>query len=51
MEFSCSECNYTSDCKRNLKRHISRKNKCSENVNVHIIEIPIEIIYEFCNKN
>lgn len=50
MEFSCSVCQYTSLKKENVARHVRRKNKCGNGLR-EIIEIPIEIICEYCNKN
>lgn len=50
MEFSCSLCKYTSNKKENVTRHISRKNECGIGTK-EIIEIPIEIKCEYCNKN
>ena len=52
MEFKCSNCNYTSGKRENTKRHISKKNKCSESNNVpHIIEVPVDIICDYCEKS
>ncbi len=50
MEFSCSVCEYTSNKKENVTRHINRKKTCGQGIR-EIIEIPIEIICEFCNKH
>ena len=44
-EFSCSNCNYTSDTKKSVKRHIEIKCKAAE-----IIEIPVDINCEYCDK-
>ena len=49
MEFRCSICNYTSDRRQNVERHINRKTKCGDGIS-HILELPIEISCEFCNK-
>jgi hypothetical protein len=46
MEFSCSDCNYTSEKKGNIKKHI--KNKCESG---KIVETAIEIRCEYCNKS
>lgn len=48
MEFACSVCQYTSDRKHCVKKHINRVNKCGENP--QIVEIPIEIKCEHCQK-
>lgn len=48
MEFKCSICNYTSQFKTTIERHITKQKKCGENPS--IIEVPIEIKCEFCNK-
>ena len=45
-EFSCSVCQYTSDTKKSVKRHIDAK--C---VRAEIIEIPIDINCEYCTKS
>ena len=45
-EFGCSSCDYTSDIKRNVERHI--KSKCFD---ANIKQIEIEIICEHCNKS
>jgi len=50
MEFSCSICQYTSSNKEHVIRHINRKRSCGPGMK-EIIEIPIEIKCEFCNKN
>jgi len=49
MEFTCSICQYTSDKKNNVLRHISKKISCGTG-NREIIEIPTEIKCEFCKK-
>jgi hypothetical protein len=48
MIFKCSNCDYSSDLKSNVKNHINKKNKCSDDAK--IIEIQSEIICEHCNK-
>ena len=50
MEFSCSVCGYISCKKDNVVNHINRKKSCGPGIR-EIVEIPIEIICEFCNKN
>ncbi len=51
MEFSCSVCNYTSDTRKNVRRHINKKNKCgTDDDDYNIIEKPIEINCEHCDK-
>jgi ElaB/YqjD/DUF883 family membrane-anchored ribosome-binding protein len=49
-EYSCSVCKYTSEIKENVTRHINKKKTCGFG-SKEIIEIPIEIKCEFCNKN
>lgn len=48
-EFKCSECDYSSPFKPNVKSHINKKTKCSTNTPT-IITIILEIKCEFCNK-
>ncbi len=50
MEFGCSVCEYTSPHKVNITNHINRKKSCGPGTK-EIIEIPIEIICEYCNKS
>jgi hypothetical protein len=50
MEFGCSVCEYTSCKKNDVMRHINRKKSCGQGIK-EVIEIPIEICCEFCNKN
>jgi hypothetical protein len=50
MEFGCSICRYTSSHKQNVITHINRKKSCGIGVK-EIIEIPIKINCEYCNKN
>ena len=50
MEYSCSVCEYTSVQKVNVANHIKRKKSCGPGIK-EIIEVPIEIKCEFCNKN
>lgn len=50
MEFACSVCEYTSFKKENVTRHTKRKKKCGSGIR-EIVEIPVEIICKFCNKN
>src|SRR6185369_3536358 len=50
MEFACSVCNYTSKQKEHVLDHIKRKRSCGPGVK-EVIEIPVEIKCEFCNKN
>jgi hypothetical protein len=50
MEFACSVCGYTSSEKKNTQRHINRKKSCGKGTK-KIIEIPIEIKCEYCNKD
>jgi hypothetical protein len=48
-EYSCSICEYTSDQKRHVARHIIKKKSCGIGTR-EIIEIPIDIKCDFCNK-
>jgi hypothetical protein len=50
MEFCCSVCEYTSDKRRHVQRHIDKKNPCGLGIR-EIIEIPIKIKCSSCNKN
>ncbi len=49
MEYKCSVCNFTSSYKVAIERHITKQKKCGENQVV--IEIPIDIKCEYCNKS
>jgi hypothetical protein len=49
-EYACSMCKYTSTQQINVINHIKRKKSCGQG-NKEIIEIPIEIKCDFCNKN
>ena len=50
MEFACSICQYTSSKKENVLKHFNRKRSCGPGIK-EIIEIPIEIKCDFCDKN
>lgn len=50
MEFVCSVCQYTSDHKRHVIRHISKKKSCGSGIR-EVIEIPIDVKCEFCEKS
>ena len=50
MEYSCSVCEYTSDKKDNVMKHINRKRSCGPGVK-EIVEVPVEIKCNYCNKN
>jgi hypothetical protein len=50
MKYSCSLCNYTSDNKHCISRHINKKVKCSEEI-PEIITLNVDISCEFCKKN
>ncbi len=50
MEFSCSVCEYTSSQKINVIRHINKLKSCGPGIK-EIIEIPVDITCEYCNKN
>ena len=49
MEFGCSICEYTSSQKICVIRHINRKKSCGPGIK-KVIEIPIDIICQYCNK-
>lgn len=49
MEFACSVCEYTSMKRDHITRHINKKKSCGKGIK-EIIEIPIEIKCEFCDK-
>ena len=48
MEFKCSLCEYTSEIKSHVDRHIKNKNKCGNDPK--IIEVPVNIFCEYCEK-
>jgi len=55
MEFACSLCGYQSERKEHIKTHLNNKTKCEEGIGEigkigKILEIPIEIKCEFCQK-
>ena len=50
MEFGCSVCEYTSSQKINVIRHINKVKSCGHGFK-EIIEIPVEIKCEYCEKN
>jgi hypothetical protein len=50
MEYGCSICEYTSSRKNDVIKHFSRKKSCGSGVK-EIIEIPVEIKCEHCDKN
>lgn len=49
MEYKCSICDYISPFKTTIERHLKKQKKCGDNPT--IIEIPIEISCEFCEKS
>lgn len=49
MEFACSVCQYTSYVRNDVIRHINKKKSCGLGIK-EIIEIPVEIMCEFCDK-
>jgi hypothetical protein len=49
-EFRCSECDYSSPFKPNVKSHINKKIKCGKGIST-IITIVSEIKCEHCNKS
>ncbi len=50
MEFGCSICQYTSSQKNHIIRHINKVKSCGSGIK-DIIEIPIDITCEYCNKS
>lgn len=50
MEFGCSVCEYISYNKQHVIRHVNRKKTCGPGIR-EIIEIPIQIMCQFCRKN
>jgi hypothetical protein len=48
-KFRCSLCGYDSDRKEHVKRHMNKLIKCGDGI-PEIIEIPIDITCEYCNK-
>jgi hypothetical protein len=50
MEFQCSSCGYTSPKRANVIKHFDRKKSCGNETKT-IIEVPIEIKCEYCDKN
>jgi hypothetical protein len=48
MEFKCSGCNYLSDLKNNVKRHILTKQECKKS---NIVIIELDIICDYCKKS
>jgi hypothetical protein len=48
MEYKCSECDYTSEFRMNLERHINKKKKCGEDP--QIIEVEGSVVCEYCEK-
>jgi hypothetical protein len=47
--YKCSGCSYNSDKKDNVKKHINKKNKCSENIETIVI-LDTNIFCKFCGK-
>jgi hypothetical protein len=50
MEFKCSLCDYSSDTRKNVIRHINKKIKCGDG-EANIMLIKIDISCEFCKKS
>ena len=48
-KYKCSECDYTAILRSHVKTHINKQKGCSQNKK-EIIEVPIIIECEFCNK-
>ncbi len=52
MKFKCSQCNYSSDIKQSISKHINRKIKCSDNSLIpEIIKVVENIQCEYCDKS
>ena len=49
MEFGCSVCEFIASDRRTIVRHINRQKSCGPGTK-ELIEIPMEIKCEFCNK-
>jgi len=49
MEFGCSICGYVSKQKEHVIKHINKKKSCGSGAK-EIIEIPIDIKCQYCNK-
>jgi hypothetical protein len=49
MKFKCSSCNYLSDNKHCVIKHINKKTKCGTG-EAELIELKVEICCEFCNR-
>jgi hypothetical protein len=50
MEFHCSACDYKSYVKKAVERHLTRQKPCGTGIR-EVVEIPIEIKCDNCNKN
>jgi hypothetical protein len=50
MKFKCSLCDYSSNVKKSVDRHINKKIKCGEG-EASIIELSVDIYCEFCKKS
>ena len=48
VEYSCSECNYTSSQKGHVKRHVNKNNKCGENPQIVVVETRVHC--QYCDK-
>jgi len=48
-KYKCSLCDYVSDIKKSIEKHINNKTLCGEGV-AEILEIPTEIKCDHCNK-
>ncbi len=49
--YKCSACNYQSYYSTNVKNHVNRKRKCSDEQIPSLIKIDVEIKCDYCNKN
>lgn len=47
-EFKCSGCDYKSELRKSIERHINKASKCSDNPK--IVSIEIDVSCNFCNK-
>jgi hypothetical protein len=49
MEFKCSGCEYSNDTRKNVIRHINRKNKCVDG-DLSVVDIIVNNNCEYCKK-
>jgi len=49
--YKCSVCDFSSDYRSNVVKHISKTKKCTDVDNLYVIKLNVEIKCEYCNKN